>query len=116
VSVYYTYVSWLDDDLAKVLPRLEYRPAEEQGQIIVCFDTSASMQASWGNGASLESVVESSRDCYQGCCTGVSAWRSQSAEKLLSLCFQQLQRYKGDGAFNRPAIAAEIAGLFGMLL
>lgn len=35
---------WLDDEPSKVLKRTEFRPAAEQGPIIVCLDTSASMQ------------------------------------------------------------------------
>ncbi|GMH32818.1 hypothetical protein BSKO_00652 [Bryopsis sp. KO-2023] len=34
---------WLDDQPSKVLQRTEFRPAAEQGPIIVCLDTSSSM-------------------------------------------------------------------------
>eukprot|EP00210_Caulerpa_lentillifera_P001838 g1767.t1 len=40
----YERAGWLENEPSKILEHMEYRPAAEQGPIIVCLDTSASMQ------------------------------------------------------------------------
>jgi uncharacterized protein with von Willebrand factor type A (vWA) domain len=39
-------VGWLEDEPARVTDRMEIRPAAEMGPIILCLDTSGSMQVS----------------------------------------------------------------------
>jgi uncharacterized protein with von Willebrand factor type A (vWA) domain len=39
-------VGWLEDQPARLTNRMEYRPAAELGPIILCLDTSGSMQVS----------------------------------------------------------------------
>ncbi len=43
-----TPAGWLEDEPARVTGRLEIRPAAELGPIILCLDTSGSMQVPSG--------------------------------------------------------------------